>query len=77
LRLRLALEGACRGERPFRDHGDAFLGRPLFVLGVGWNFAFIGAYRGWCWRRIGHRSATRCRPSTISWCSGLVMALGT
>jgi hypothetical protein len=41
----------------------------LIVLGVGWNFA-LSAPRRWCWRRIGRRNATRCRPSTISWCSG-------
>jgi hypothetical protein len=42
----------------------------LILLGMGWNFGFIGASALVLERRICRRSATRSRHSTISWCSG-------
>ena len=42
----------------------------LIVLGRGLEFQLSSARPRWCWKRIGRRSATRCRPSTIFWCSG-------
>ena len=41
----------------------------LIVLGVGWNFSFVGA-SALVLETHRPQSATRCRPSTIFWCSG-------
>ena len=61
--------GGDRGrDRAVRHHRDAFLGdagRARAWAGI----SASSAPRRWCWRRTSRRNATRCRRSTISWCS--------
>ena len=62
--------GSRRGrDRPVRHYRDAFLGHADCARHR-LEFQLSSAPPRWCWRRTGRGSATKCRPSTTSWCSG-------